>query len=208
MTLFPVICIRLLGYPVRALVDRILVLMVLVVGVLLNTSTAEASEPCDAAATRFLQSPSASSLKALRKADAESCWSSIGMSNEKLLVINESVSNGNHSAARYLASNLKRLDGGNLEDALIALGQFSEKDMTGFLDFTRTHVITSHESSDALTMLPPSMSDDAKAQLAAMERRRAAVTLVSQKPLERYKVAALTDINKFVMEIRRSMGNE
>jgi len=98
--------------------------------------------------------PSASSLRALNNGDAGSCWNSIGTSNEKLQAMNTLVSNGNHSAAHYLASHLKRLGGGNLEDALIALGQFSEMDMAGFLELTRAHVLTSRESSDALTMLP------------------------------------------------------
>jgi hypothetical protein len=207
MNLLPIVWIRFRESLIRTLTLRILVLLGLFGGLPVTTSTAQGSERCDAAATVFLRSPTASSLRALRT-DADSCWTSIGTSNEKLGIISASVSNGNRFAALYLASNLKRLDGGNLEDALIALGQFSEKDMAGFLDFARAHVITSHESSDALTMLPPSMSDDPKAQLAAMERRRVAVTFVSQKPLEAYKVAALEEINEFVMEIKRSMGNE
>jgi hypothetical protein len=160
-----------------------LVIMGLVFGVLVDTSTADASEQCDAAATEFLRSPSASSLRALNNGD---------------------VSNGNHSAAHYLASHLKRLGGGNLEDALIALGQFSEMDMAGFLELTRAHVLTSRESSDALTMLPLSMTDEPKTQLAAMERRRVAATLISQKSLEKYKTVALSEIDQFVTEIKRS----
>jgi hypothetical protein len=118
--------------------------------------------------------------------------------------MNTLVSNGNHSAAHYLASHLKRLGGGNLEDALIALGQFSEMDMAGFLELTRAHVLTSRESSDALTMLPLSMTDEPKTQLAAMERRRVAATLISQKSLEKYKTVALSEIDQFVTEIKRS----
>jgi hypothetical protein len=205
---FPIVYVSHHQFAIRVFIFRVLVLMWLFAGVSVIPVTAEGSELCDAAAAGFLQFPSASSLKALRKGDAENCWSSIGTSNDKLMLIDASVSNGNVFAARYLASNLKRLDGGNLEDALIALGQFSEKDMSGFLDLSRAHVITSRERSDALTMLPPSMSDDPRAQLAAMERRHEAVTRVSQKPLEEYRLAALSDINKFVIEIQRSMDNK
>ena len=195
---------RLCERAVRAFICQMIVIMGLVFGALLDTSTAGASDQCDAAATEFLRSPSASSLETLKNADAESCWNSIGTANEKLQAINALVSNGNHSAAQYLASHLKRLGGGNLEDALIALGQFSEKDMAGFLELTRAHVLTSRESSDALTMLPLSMTDEPKTQLAAMERRRAAATLVSQKSLEKCKGIALAEIDQFVTEIKRS----
>jgi len=76
--------------------------------------------------------------------------------------------------------------------------------MAGFLELTRAHVLTSRESSDALTMLPLSMTDEPKTQLAAMERRRVAATLISQKSLEKYKTVALSEIDQFVTEIKRS----
>ena len=189
---------------IRAFICQMLVVMGLACGVLVDTRTGEASEQCDAAATEFLRSPSASSLIALKNGDAENCWNSIGTANEKLQAMNALVSNGNHSAAQYLASHLKRLGGGNLEDALIALGQFSEKDMAGFLELARGRVLTRRETSDALTMLPLSMTDEPKTQLAAMERRRAAVTLVYQKSLEKYKGVALAEIDKFLTEIKQS----
>jgi hypothetical protein len=187
---------------------RFLLLFALVCGVQLGTSAADASEQCDAVVNGFLHSPSEMSLRKLRKVDPDGCWNAVATSNERLQVINSLVSSGNYSAALYLAPNLKRLDGGNLEDALIALGQFSEKDMDRFLDLARNHVLTSHELSNSLTMLPLSTSDEPKAQLAAMKRRRIAAARVSQKALEEYKAAALVAIDNFVTEIKRSMGNE
>jgi len=195
-------------HPAKALMCPLAVSVSLFCCIEITASAAEVSGQCEAAANGFLQAPSAQSLEELRKIDAESCWRSIGTSNEKLQAMNALLSKGNRSAAWYLASNLRRLDGGNLEDALIALGQFSEIDMTSFLELARDHVLTSHESSDALTMLPLSMSDEPKSQLAAMEKRRAAITRVSEKSLGPYTVAALAEITKFEAEIKRAIDDE
>jgi hypothetical protein len=208
MSILSVIGIRFSDITTGQLLGRFLLRFALICTAQLCPSAADASEQCEALVNGFLHSPNEMSLRELGKVSPEDCWNAVGTSNERLQIINNLVSNGNYSAAQYLASHLRQLDGGNLEDALIALGQFSEKEMEGFLDLARLHMLTRHQLSDSLTMLPLSMSDEPKAQLAAMERRRAAVNRISQKALKKCKTVALAAIDDFEMEIKKSIGSQ
>jgi hypothetical protein len=109
---------------------------------------------------------------------------------------------GNRWAAEYLARNLKGLDGGNLEDALIALGQFSDHDMERLLSFANRKLISKHELVDALTMLPLSFSDNPRAELSALGKRRANVQSITKVELSEQKTDAMKAIDDFVSEIR------
>jgi hypothetical protein len=107
----------------------------------------------------------------------------IGSSNRSLNQLASWVKQGNRWSAEYLAKHLKRLDGGNLEDALIALGQFSDHDMEQLLSFANSGLLSNHELSDSWTMLPRSLSDNPKDQLTVLGARRRKVMQVSRKDL-------------------------
>lgn len=111
------------------------------------------------------------------------CSTVIRSSNENLDRLNQSVEAGNQWAAQYSAEHIKDLDGGNLEDALIALGQFSNRNMTRFLLFAKGGILSERELSDALTMLPLSLSDNPDAQLKVLNQRRSKVVSVTRKDL-------------------------
>jgi len=97
---------------------------------------------------------------------------------------------------------VKALDGGNLEDSLVALGKFSDVDMENFLLFSQKGFISTQELDNALTMLPLSMSDDQAAQLSAMEIRAKNVENVTRMDLSEQKVLALKAIERFIAEIK------
>ena len=80
---------------------------------------------CHNAVDAFISLPTENTLAALARLDEDGCWSVVGPSNPTQDRLNHWVERGNQWAAQYLAKHLKQLDGGNLEDALIALGQFS-----------------------------------------------------------------------------------
>jgi hypothetical protein len=155
----------------------------------------------------FLSCPSETTLEGMSRGHPDECWNAVGSSNARLQTVNNLVASGNREAALYLASNLKRLDGGNLEDALVALGHFAELTMAPLLEFARNQVLTNAELSDALTMLPLSSSDDPGVQLAEMEKRRAAVGRVTDRRLTEQKVLALAAIDSFIIEIKRSINH-
>jgi hypothetical protein len=92
---------------------------------------------------------------------------------------------------------LKQLGGGNLEDALIAIGQFGDHDMEQLLSFAKKGVLSKREFIDSLTMLPLSLGDDLGAQLRYLRTRKSKVMRVTRTDLTQQKawaLSAITDI--------------
>jgi hypothetical protein len=118
--------------------------------------------------------------------------------------LNNLAATGNRWAAQYSAGHLKHLDGGNLEDALRALGQFSDHDMEDLLTFANKGLLSKHELADALTMLPLTLTDNRRAQLNSLEARRHRVLGVTQTDLQEQRAQALTAISESLSEIRSS----
>lgn len=164
------------------------------------------SRDCQTSANIFLAHPNQKSSTALGSYADDQCWQIIGKSNTNLNRLLASVSAGNYYAANYLAANLKFLNGGNLEDALRALGSFSNTHMTDLLAFANKGVISEHELTDALTMLPLSMSDNQAAQLSAMQVRRSRVNQITRSDLANQKSVALKAIDDFIAEIKSSQS--
>jgi hypothetical protein len=88
---------------------------------------------CQHAVKAFFARPNRSTVAGLSEADEARCWAIIDSSNSNFDRLTRWVEQGNQWAAEYLAKHLKRLDGGNLEDAFVALGNFSVHNMEEFL---------------------------------------------------------------------------
>jgi hypothetical protein len=112
------------------------------------------------------------------------------------------VEQGNDWSAQYLVKHLRALDGGNLEDSLIALGLFSDHHMERLLIFAKKGQLSKQELSDTLTMLPLSLSDNPAGQLDYLKARRNRVMRVTRKNLSEQKAQALSTIDNFESEIR------
>jgi hypothetical protein len=167
-----------------------------------QASESASSLGCQEAVRVFLATPAKRTLITLLGADETDCWAVIGLSNVNLDQLIYSVGQGNRWAAQYLASHLRNLDGGNLEDALIALGQFSDHNMERLLIFANKGQISNHELTDALTMLPLSLSDNPHALLDLLKARKNKVMRVTRKDLLEQRALALRAIDDFVSEIR------
>lgn len=94
------------------------------------------------------------------------------------------MEHGNRWAAQYLAKHLNQLDGGNLEDALRALGEFANLDMELFLRFANEGLLSRRELTDAVTVLPVSLSDSPQAQLKLLSARKSKVSRIARKNLD------------------------
>jgi hypothetical protein len=138
----------------------------------------------------------------LSRIDSQSCWKVFGESNAKQKELNDKVQQGDRWAARYLATHLKNLDGGNLEDSLISLGEFAEHDMQDFFLLRKQGLLSTREFSDSLTMLPESTVDNPRAQLRLLGSRRNKVVGVHRSDLSGERAQALTSIDDSVSEIR------
>lgn len=171
-----------------------------------NASHGPAVANCQSAVTALLASPTKRTLSLVSGANDEACWTIIAASNDDLSRLNHRAEQGDHWAAEYLAQHLKKLYGGNLEDALRALGQFSDHDMEGLLFFGNRELLSKHELVDALTMLPLSMSDEPKAQLNLLEARRSRIMRIRRTEVSEQKAQALKAIDDFISEITHAPG--
>lgn len=154
--------------------------------------------------TAFSAHPNQNSLQKVSGPADAGCWALMASSNPLLLKLNDWTKKGNQWTAQYLAEHLKNLDGGNLEDALRALGEFSEHDMGRLLFFAHEGILSGQELDDALTMLPLSLSDNPVSQLQLLELRRRKVTSIKRKELSQQKVQALTAIDRFIREVKEN----
>jgi len=179
-----------------------LIALLMLVGLSVQASGSAISLGCQDTVSAFLAAPTKRTLIALSGADEADCWAVIGSSNPNLNQLIHSVGKGNRWAAQYLAKHLRSLDGGNLEDSLIALGQFSDHNMERLLIFANNRQVSKHELTNALTMLPLSLSDNPHAQLDSLKARRNKVMRVTRKDLLEQRVQALRAIDDFASEIR------
>ena len=154
---------------------------------------------CQSAVRTFLNTPDEHGLVAL---DKSACWNVLGSSNINLNRLNNLVAMGHRWAAQYSAGHLKELDGGNLEDALRALGKFSDHDMEDLLMFASKGLLSKHELADAVTMLPLILSDDPRAQLSSLEARRQKILRVTRTDLQEQRAQALNALGESLSEIR------
>jgi multidrug resistance efflux pump len=155
----------------------------------------------------FLAAPTRTTLAALPEASDATCWAVIEKSDARLNQLNRWVAGGNPWAAQYLARHLKGLDGGNWEDALVALGEFSDHDMERLLILANEGLLSNRELRHALTMLPLSLSDDQRAQLNLLQQRRAKVNHVTRQTLSVQKAEALKAIDEFAAEVKSHLPN-
>lgn len=157
---------------------------------------------CQETVSNFLSAPTEPNLIALSQLNENNCWTTIQSSNAHLNKLNHLVKTGNRWAAQYLASHLKKLDGGNLEDSLRALGQFSDHDIERLLHFANEGLLSKWELSHALTMLPLALTDHPSAQLALLKARRSRVLRVKDPTLAEQRSLALRAIDRFASEIK------
>jgi hypothetical protein len=165
----------------------------------LQGSGQTAPSECQLPVRRFLKVPDERGLAAV---DQSGCWHVISSSSGNLNRLNELVAAGSRWAAEYSAQHLKELDGGDLEDALRALGQFSDHDMEDLLTFANRGLLSKHELADVLTMLPLTLTDRPPAQLSYLQARRHRVLRVNRADLQEQRAHALVAIDQFLAEIR------
>ena len=158
---------------------------------------------CRQAVEAFLQNPTEETHNNLALFAREQCWSVFGSSNQKQKQLTESVAGGNRWAAKYLALHLRQIGGGNLEDALISLGQFGDGDMESLLALRKNEILSRRSLAKALVMAPSSLTDKMKAQLDLLEARKSKVIAVSKEDLTSEKAEAIAAIDKVTALIRR-----
>lgn len=114
---------------------------------------------------------------------------------------------GDARAAFCLAVGLHSLDGGELEDALVALGQYGDRQPAELLQLAHRGTLSRQSLADAVTMLPLSLSDDLRVQERAMEVRRAQFKKVAEPALVAEQEFVLQSIGSALADIMAQMPN-
>jgi len=132
-------------------------------------------------------------------------------SNSNLDDLLRSVERGNSCSAQCLVENLNELDGGNLEDSLIALGKFSMSGKNGMeqlMYFVKNGQLSDRLFGHALIMLSLELTDNPCGQLNELRARKNRILKVKQKNLANEKLIAIKAIDRFILEIKADTPSE
>jgi hypothetical protein len=114
------------------------------------------------------------------------------------------AASGDSRAAHCLAVGLRSLDGGELEDALVAFGRYGDLRPIKLLSLSHQGTLPLRSLADAVTMLPLSWSDDFSRQQLALRARRDRFSKVSQAGLSAERGLALRSIDAALAEQTRA----
>jgi hypothetical protein len=109
---------------------------------------------------------------------------------------------GDDHAASCLAGSLHSLDGGELEDALVALGRYGDSRPKELLLLTHGGILEKSSLASAVTMLPSSLSDNLQAQAAALEARRSRFRKVAHPKLLAERELVLQSLASAIIDMR------
>jgi hypothetical protein len=108
---------------------------------------------------------------------------------------------GNQWAARLTAINLKVLDGGDLEDALIILGLASRSAPKLLLSLDVDGTISDHELGDAATMLPESFVDKRAERINELKMRVQSFRSIRDRRLRRPQSYVLKELLSHIRDL-------
>ena len=112
------------------------------------------------------------------------------------------VEAGDRQAAFCLARSLDSLDGGELEDSLVALGQFGDRRPVELLSLAHRGTLSRHSLAEAVGALPLSLTDNMHGQLQALKLRQARYRRIAQPQLAGERRLVLQSIESALTEIR------
>lgn len=162
---------------------------------------------CGSAFASFLASPTEKSFFTLRNTKGGACGQKLDSLDEIFEHVVKLTAKGNWWAAMYLGENLHYFDGGNLEDALVALGEFADRDMTRFVLMLHDGHIERQGFVNALQTSPESLTDDFDGQLKSFIQRKRLLLQVNQRSLFAERRLGLDVVSGAIDEAKRSQLN-
>jgi hypothetical protein len=166
------------------------------------------SAECVSEVTRFLSDPNEVTYGKLvdpyTRVVSDDCWDYIANGNNALQRLLKKVSAGNLWTAIFIARNIDRLDGGDLEDALIALGVSMDKDPNLLLSLHRDGIIDNQTLSSCVSQRPLSLVDDQKGTLLLLKLRKKKILSVKTPGLEDAKREALIQLDETINDIENN----
>jgi len=159
---------------------------------------------CSALVAQFLNKPSSESREGLERADSGACSKQATDIDENFHRLVMTVSSGSDAAAEFLAAQVASIDGGQLEDALIAIGSYSERNLQGLLRLAQLKKISEKHLSESLVATPLSLADKFADQVAVLSGRRELVSKLSDPSLSYLKTQLLQTLDAAIAETKRA----
>jgi hypothetical protein len=166
-----------------------------VIAFCLSFVSSRAGSTSENTAQRFLDAPSQTTFLAASGPCGEADWQAMILADPDLDQLSARVAQGNPWAARYLLRHLHQCDGGALESAFIALGQFGDQDMEMLLSFAHLNLLTKPDLSNAVGSTPIDYVDRYRAQLRFLDSRRREILRVKKEDLLAQKACALQAVD-------------
>ncbi len=150
--------------------------------------------PCQQEIVNFLNNPSRENYLALAKKNrprvTDKCWIELKKEPDNLLTLYECSKKGNQWCVDLLVKYLSTLDGGELEDAYIALGESIDSNPTILLEIHRNSQITTDQFQQALIALPLNYVDNKNGALLALKHRENSIASIKSNRLNYQKKSA------------------
>jgi len=180
-----------------------------VIGIfILSTALVTSAQTCKNSVVNFLGNPSKGNYTQLvnprTSQELADCWSIIDTNEALRTRADNLVTTGNEWTIRFVASTLKRLDGGSLEDALITLGRASHRSPELLLSLANAGNISYKERGDAVTMRPETLIDKDKESIDEMRARAESFKSVRKPALDRPKAYVLKQLQGVIQELENA----
>jgi len=160
---------------------------------------------CEHKVALFLSEPSNENYLALTLndsvEDSDICWLDLKKDVHNLAKLYEHAKHGNEWAIKILIKHTSGLDGGELEDAYIALGESIDNKPSILLLEFKEQRMTKNQFTQALVMLPLSFTDNEKGELAALKARKRKIMSIKDAKLKQQKELAIKVINIQIKQI-------
>lgn len=163
------------------------------------------AENCQHKIALFLSDPSYKNYLELYSNESaianDACWSEIKRDVHNLARLYKYTTQGNEWAIKILLEHTSDLDGGELEDAYIALGEsFDSKPRVLLREFKKRRM-TENQFTQALLMLPLSLTDDVRGELTALKARKKTILSIKDAALNHQKKMAAKVLDSQIEQI-------
>jgi hypothetical protein len=153
----------------------------------------------------FLNQPNYENYLALNRNDtsenSDVCWLDLKIDVDNLASLYGHARQGNTWAIKILIKHTSDLDGGELEDAYIALGESIDREPRILLREFKEKRMTENQFKQALVMLPLSLTDNEKGEVAALKARKSKIHSIKDSSLKQQKELAEKVINSRIRRI-------
>lgn len=133
----------------------------------------------------------------------ENCWEVLKSNNKYLLKLYKNARRGSRWSIEIVAKHLSSLDGGNLEDAFVALGESIDVAPNVIFSLYKNQNITKNQFEKIITTLSLKYVDDKKGKIKALETRQIYIKKYTTKKYIEQKNEAISILTYKIESINK-----